>query len=119
MGKMSVGPTREMDFPFCPVGEWRKEYDSVGFTHSGIRFSRDLNDGETVYAGNIHAALTDGMPYQMTLREGPLCVSIKGSVPVTHAVMWSSHRIACIEPYNAFKSAPGKPFSWTINYKFA
>lgn len=119
MGKMAVGPSREMDFPFCPVGEWRTEYDSVHFTHSGIRFLRDLREGETVYAGNIHAALSDGMPYQMTLREAPLSVSIKGNVPVTRAVMWSSHRIACIEPYNDFKCAPGKPFNWTVGYGFA
>ncbi len=118
-GKFSIGPSREIDFPFCPVGEWRTEYDSVGFTHSGIRFSRNLKEGETVYAGNIHAALTEGMPYQMTLREGPLSVSVKGSVPVTHAVFWSSPRVACIEPYNAFKSAPGKPFAWTICYRIA
>ena len=118
MGKLEVGPSRELDFPFCPVGEWRTEYDCVGFTHTGIRFSRDIKDGETVYAGNIHAALTDGMPYQMTLREGPLSVSIKGNVPVTRTVLWSSHRVACLEPYNKFNAAPGKPFSWKIDYKF-
>lgn len=115
-GKLSIGPGREIDFPFCPVGEWRKEYDSVGFTHSGIRFTRDLNEGETVYAGDIHTALKDGMKYNMTLRDGPLSVSIKGSVPVTRAVFWSSSRVACIEPYNAFRAAPGKPFTWTICY---
>lgn len=118
MGKLEVGPSRELDFPFCPVGEWRTEYDCVGFIHSGIRFSRGLKEGETVYAGNIHAALTDGMPYQMTLREGPLSVSIKGNVPVTRTVLWSSHRVACLEPYNRFNAAPGKPFSWKIDYKF-
>lgn len=119
LGKMSVGPSREIDFPFCPVGEWRSEYDSVHFTHSGIRFLRDLRDGETVYAGNIHAALSEGMPYRLTLRESPLCVSIDGNVPVTRAVMWSSHRVACLEPYNNFLSAPGKPFSWTVRYRLS
>lgn len=119
MGKMAVGPSREIDFPFCPVGEWRKEYESVGFTHSGIRFSRDLNEGETVYAGDIHAAMSSGMPYRMELHEFPFSVSIKGDVPVTRTVMWSSHRVACLEPYNVFMSAPGKPFSWTISYRFS
>lgn len=119
MGKMRVGPSREMDFPFCPVGEWRKEYESVGFTHSGIRFTRELDEDETVYAGNIHAAMSKGMPYQMELHEFPLSVSIRGNVPVTRTVMWSSHRVACLEPYNDFRSLPGKPCSWTIRYSFS
>ena len=118
MGNLSVGPTREICFPFCPEGNWRADYDSVGFTPSGIRFSRNLKEGETVYTGNIHEANSDGMPYEMTLRESPLSVSIKGNVPVTRTVLWSSHRVACLEPYNNFKSGPGEPFSWTITYRF-
>ena len=118
MGRLAIGPTRKIDFPFRPEGDWRTEYDSAAFTNSGIRFSRELREGETVYAGNIHKAGSQGMPYEMTLRETPLSVSIKGDVPVTRTVMWSSHRVACLEPYNRFSSAPGKPFSWTITYRF-
>ena len=56
MGKMAVGPSRLVDFPFTPAGTWRAQYDSVGFTDSGVRFYRPLQEGESVYCGNIHAA---------------------------------------------------------------
>ena len=129
-GKMAVGPTRQMDFPFQPVGDWRAVYDSVGFTDSGIRFSRQLAEGESVYTGNLHESGRDGMPYELTIREaaaechypaspGNLSVHITGDVPVTHTVLWANHRIACLEPYNAFRTAPGSPCRWTVRYAFS
>ena len=128
-GRMSVGPSRWIDFPFTPDGDWRSLYDSVGFTPSGIRFSRSLQEGESVYTGNIHEAGREGMPYSLVIRETEpspdsaacaetLSVRIEGDVPVTRTVLWASQRIACLEPYNAFRSAPGAPFRWTIRYTF-
>ena len=116
MGCMVTGPSRLIDFPFRPAGTWRAVYDSVGFTPSGIRFSRELIPGESVFTGDIHEDGAQGMPYEMVLREKDLSVQISGDVPVTHTVMWANHRIACLEPYNAFRSAPGRPFRWTIRY---
>ena len=148
-GKMAVGPSREIDFPFSPSGTWRSVYDSVAFTASGVRFSRALSEGESVYSGDIHAAGRSGMPYRITIREtaplegdgvfqtaaenyfscsgsknqfpsagpSPLSVRIEGDVPVTHSVLWANHRIACLEPYNAFHAAPAAPFRWTIRYE--
>ena len=118
MGKMETGPSRKIDFPFRPEGTWRAEYDSVGFTDSGIRFSRVLKEGESVYTGNIHEAGKEGMPYEMTLSEGPLSVHIKGDVPVFKTVLWADHRIACLEPYNKISLAPGQAFCWSIEYTF-
>ena len=116
MGRMVTGPSREIDFPFRPAGTWRAVYDSVGFTPSGICFSRELNPGESVFTGDIHEEGSQGMPYAMTLREKDLSVQITGDVPVTHSVMWANHRIACLEPYNAFRSATAHPFRWTVRY---
>lgn len=116
MGKMEIGPSRKIDFPFRPEGTWRAEYDSAGFTDSGIRFSRVLKEGESVYTGNIHEAGKEGMPYEMTLSEGPLGVHIKGDVPVFKTVLWANHRIACLEPYNKISLAPGQAFFWSIEY---
>jgi len=118
MGKLAVGPSRRIGLPFAPEGTWRTAYDSVGFTDGGIRFSRGLVKGESVYAGDIHAAGQEGMPYDLTLTEAALSVRIQGDVPVTHTVLWANHRIACLEPYNAFSAIPGKPFSWTLRYTF-
>ena len=141
MGKMEVGPSRLIDFPFTPDGTWRAAYDSVGFTASGVRFSRRLGAGESVYCGNINAraqaggtlpsasynlpksaegdassALSTGMPYQMSIAEGPLRVSVEGSVPVSRTVLWANHRIACLEPYNTLSVGPAAPARWTVRY---
>ena len=113
-GRFEVGPGRLIDFPFRPEGTWRAEYDSVGFTGGGVRFSRTLREGESVYCGNIHKEGTSGMPYSMSVSDGPVSVHIRGNVPVTHTVLWSNHRIACLEPYNDFAT----PFFWEIEYRF-
>ena len=34
----------------------------------------------------------------------------------THAVYWSNHRIACIEPYLEFKLETGDSYSFDIDY---
>ena len=116
MGKMAVTPSRLIDFPFSPEGDWRAAYDSVGFTPGGVRFTRELQEGESVYTGNIHQAGALGMPYEMQLSEGPLSVRIKGSVPAFKTVLWANHRIACLEPYNRICLAPDETFCWTIEY---
>ena len=115
-GKFEIGPSRQIDFPFRPEGTWRAEYDSVGFTESGIRFSRQLLKGESVYTGNIHEAGKEGMPYAMSISEGPLRVTIQGDVPVFKTVLWANHRIACLEPYNRVSVLPGHDFRWNIEY---
>ena len=117
MDRLQTGPGRELGFPFRPEGDWRSVYDSVTFTPSGVRFLRPLAAGESVYSGNIHEAGAEGMPYAMTVREGPLAVQISGSVPVRRTVLWANHRIACLEPYNAFSAAPGQAFRWTLSYR--
>lgn len=116
MGKLEVGPSREIDFPFSPEGTWRAVYDSVAFTPSGVRFLRALREGESVYCGDIHEAGREGMPYALSLKEGEVTVSIGGSLPVSRTVLWSNHRIACLEPYNRLSVGPGETFSWTVSY---
>ena len=116
MGKTETGPSRIIDFPFRPAGTWRTAYDSVTFTDAGIRFSRTLRKGESVYAGDIHRAGETGMPYDITLGEGPLSIHVQGDLPVTHTVFWANHRIACVEPYNLLKAAPGETLRWTVRY---
>ena len=117
MGNLETGPSRKIGFPFTPDGAWRAEYDSVELTGAGVRFFRKLEKGESVYNGNIHQAGGEGMPYEMSLREGPLSVHIKGDVPVTHTVLWVNHRIACLEPYNKLQAAPGETLRWNIKYE--
>ncbi len=117
MGKLETGPSRRIDFPFRPEGDWRTEYDSVGFSERGIRFSRALCKGESVYNCGIHEAGKSGMPYDMTLSEGPLSIHIHGDAPVTHTVFWANHRVACVEPYVKLVAAPGEKMRWSIMYE--
>ena len=69
-----------------------------------------------MYTGNIHEAGKEGMPYAMSISEGPLKVTIEGDAPVFKTVLWANHRIACLEPYIKLSLAPGQAFCWSIEY---
>ena len=120
LGLLQTGASRQLDFPYKPEGDWRAEYSEVGFTDSGIRFTRTLQKGESVYTGNIHEAgkgLT-GSPNAFVLKEMQTGrgVSARCTLPMTKAVFWSYHLIACIEPYVNFIIEPGKTFNFDIGY---
>ena len=83
---------------------------------NGIRFSRALQSGESVFSGDVHQRGGEGMPYALTLSEGPLRVEIRGDHPVTHLVFWANHRVACPEPYQAFRVLPGAHLCWNLSY---
>lgn len=120
LGLLETGESRQLDFPFKPEGDWRAEYSEVGFTESGIRFTRTLQKGESVYTGNIHEAGKGlaGSPNAFELREMQTGRGVKAecALPMTKAVFWSYHLIACIEPYSDFCVAPGETFAFTIDY---
>lgn len=137
LGLLATGESRQLDFPFHPEGDWRAVYSEVGFTESGIRFTRTLQKGESVFTGNLHEAgkgLT-GSPNAFVLSENNSAVrnfgdqdiseSCKRSVsavcnrPMTKAVFWSNYRIACYEPYIDFCIAPGETFTFDIQYTLA
>ena len=121
LGLLETGEHRQLDFPFKPEGDWRAEYTEVRFTESGIRFTRTLKKGESVFTGNLHAAghgLT-GSPNAFVLRDtrSGRSVHARCAVPMTRSVFWSNHRIACIEPYIDFVANPGETFGFDIEYK--
>ena len=121
LGNLQTGPERQLDFPFKPEGDWRAEYTEVGFTESGIRFTRTLQKGESVFTGNLHEAGKGmaGSPNSFELRDAATGCAVKAfcSVPMTKSVFWSNHRIACIEPYIDYAIAPGETFRFDIDYK--
>ena len=120
LGLLETGQSRQLNFPYKPEGDWRAEYSEVGFTESGIRFTRTLQKGESVYTGNIHEAGKGlaGTPNAFELREMQTGRGVKAecALPMTKAVFWSYHLIACIEPYIDFRVAPGETFAFTIDY---
>ena len=121
LGNLQTGPERQLDFPFKPEGDWRAEYSEVGFTENGIRFTRTLQKGESVYTGNLHEAGKGmaGSPNSFALRDTATGCAVKVfcAVPMTKSVFWSNHRIACIEPYIDYAVAPGEIFTFEIEYK--
>lgn len=116
LGSLATCPGRRLDFPFRPTGHWRAEYDSVALTESGIRFSRALAKGESVFMGDLQADGAALTPYRLAVRQDRISVEIEGDRPVSHIVFWANHRIACLEPYIRISVAPGETFSWTIKY---
>lgn len=120
LGLLQTGASRQLDFPFRPEGNWRAEYSEVGFTETGIRFTRTLKKGESVFTGNLHEA-GKGMavsPNAFVLKETQTGrgVSAECSLPMTKAVFWAYHIIACIEPYVDFDIAPGETLVFSIDY---
>lgn len=120
LGILQTGEARQLDFPFRPEGDWRAEYSEVGFTENGIRFTRNLQKGESVFTGNLHEAgkgMT-GSPNSFELRDTDTGCAVKAfcAVPMTKSVFWSNHRIACIEPYMDFDIAPGETMDFDIDY---
>lgn len=121
LGLLETGSDRQLDFPFKPEGDWRAQYSEVGFTESGIRFTRTLQKGESVFTGDLHAAGRGlaGSPNAFELRDIRTGRGVQAScaVPMTRSVFWSNHRIACIEPYIDFCIAQGETFIFDIEYK--
>ena len=139
-GKMASGPSREIELHCTPDGDWRAQYSQVGFVGEGLRFTRILEDGESVYCGNIHEKGTNALPYCFTLRETSvptppttptspsapaasvapaIAVHITGDRPASKAVFWANHRIACLEPYTPLHALPGTTLTWTLRYTIA
>lgn len=117
LGKLQVGESRRLLFPFRPSCSWRAQYESVGLTASGLRFNRPLSPGESVYSPDIHKEGVAGLPYEFTLCEGGLKVHVRADVPALRMVFWANHRIACPEPYNSISAAPGETLRWTVHYR--
>lgn len=111
------GPAIDIDFTFRPCGTWRSEYDSVALCGNGIRFSRPLVKGESVFMGNLNPA--DGSKVTGEI----YTQGVEGHSVTFHAdrafhriAFWSNYRVACIEPFIPYDIMPGDEFVW--NYKY-
>lgn len=112
------GPEIEVDFPFEPCGTWRSIYDSVALSESGIRFSRPLNAGESVFMGNLKPS--DGAPVtgEVFSQSGAgHKVTFHCDKAFHRITFWSNHRVGCIEPFVPYSIAPGKTFEWKYLYR--
>lgn len=126
LDSMRVGPATLIDFPFKPEGDWRQSYDNVALTGSGIRFSKELVKGDSVFMGNLHpgnkgedslSGHFPGYSFRLFNASSGAGIEAKCESPFDFMVFWSNHRVSCLEPYIPFCVQPGGSFSWTIVYK--
>lgn len=116
-GECRPGPEIEIDFTFAPSGNWRAEYDSVALSERGIRYSRPLQKGESVFMGDLKAndgAEVTGEVFGMAAAGHT--VKYSADRPFDHIVFWSNHRVGCIEPFIPYNVGPSEEFEWTYGY---
>lgn len=127
LGHQEIDCDRHFDFPFRPEGEWREDSVSAYLTDSGIRFGRKLLPGEKSFMGNLHACLSEalhtgngrpssGEGHSFSVSGNSMRVEVRCDAPMDHAVFWSNHRVACMEPYIKLNVHPGQSAGWTICY---
>ena len=119
MGNLSVGPWRKIRFPFVPNGDWRP--DSVGalLAEDGIGFERQLVKGEKAYIGNLVPEKPfRGLAFSVEDTVTGLRVEVDSEEDFSHAVFWSNHMVACVEPYMPLQVSPGETRRWRIGYSF-
>lgn len=112
------GPEIEIDFPFVPSGTWRSEYDSVALSDRGIRFSRNLVAGESVFMGSLlpeDGSRVTGLVY--TQSAGGHSIAFHSDRAFGRITFWSNHKVACIEPFIPYDIMPGDEFRWKYVYK--
>ena len=112
------GPDIEIDFPFEPCGNWRAEYDSVALSPKGIRYSRPIQPGESVFMGNLKpsdGSDVTGEVFSMTAAGHR--VTFGSDLPFHRIAFWSNHRVGCIEPFIPYCLEPGDELEWTYTYE--
>ena len=117
-GDARPGPDIEIDFPFAPRGHWRAEYDSVALSEKGIRYSRPILPGESVFMGDLKPS--DGAEITgdvFSMRAAGHKVTFGADEAFDHIVFWSNHRVGCIEPFIPYSLESGEEFEWSYTYR--
>ena len=117
-GDSRPGPAIDINFPFKPSGTWRSEYDSVALTDNGIRFSRALKAGESVFMGNLKPADGAEITGEVFSQSGDGHRITFHSDKAFHRItFWSNHRVGCIEPFIPYRILPGETLEWKYLYR--
>ena len=129
-GDSRPGPAIEIDFPFAPCGHWRAEYDSVALSESGIRYFRPIEQGESVFIGDLKPVdgtqVTGEVFSQRAVgsgtgsEEGEMLkehkVTFSADLPFHRIAFWSNHRVGCVEPFIPYCIQPGAELEWKYGY---
>ena len=119
MDRHLVGPDRELQFNFKPTGDWREPYTHIHLEDGRIRFSEEQGVARTTFMGNLRDSENPSSEYDFVLveKQNGRSVRMTSKERFTHAVYWSNHRIACIEPYLGFRLESGESYSFDIDYE--
>lgn len=114
-GLPSVGTERSVEFDAPISGVWREDTVNADCDSSRIWITAQMQPGQKCYMGNIVSDMPHG--YGFTLRAGDRAVRVRCSMPLSPSVLWSNHRVFCVEPYVDLNVQPSVPVEWTIDYK--
>lgn len=122
-GRKTVGAGRSILFPYAISGKWRQAYSGVSEANGlSIDLFRRLNPGESVFMGQIRPVFEEQAPYDILIQcaspHRGMAVRVTSPTPFDWAHFWSNHRVACIEPFKAFKILPEETFRQELNYTF-
>lgn len=116
MGKDLVDPSRTIIFDAPIEGNWREDSVSGYKDGAALRFERPMQNGQKCFIGDLTVPQFAGEPYHFRVCDGAYEVDVRCDVPMDHAVFWSNHRVACVEPYVNLCLSGGKTSEWTIVY---
>ena len=122
LGQRCVGPDTMIDFPFRPSGKWREGGCGKAFlTETGIRFSDKLENGESVFIGNLRLEAESGRGYGFSAANAKTGCRVEAecSMQMDHAVFWANSQVACVEPYIKLRLFPGESAEWSIAYNLS
>lgn len=83
-------------------------------------YQASLEKGESVFSPNLQGYGPTADDYDIRIEniESGAGVHITADRPLLKMVYWASYTTACPEPYLQVDAAPGKEFSWNIDYQF-
>lgn len=115
-----IGPDFIIKFPFNLSGTGQGVGVLAELKENTIQFLRIVNDGETVFCGDIKGYGPDAKDYDIRIenRKTGAGVRITCDQPFQKLNYWNCATTLCPEPYIKIKAEPGKSVEWTIKYEF-
>lgn len=115
-----TGPGFVVRFPYETSGEGQGFGTIAVIKENAISFTRNLNQGETVFCGGLKGYRNVPEDYDIRIENSTTGagVRIRGDKPLSRLVFWAAPATLCPEAFNDIEVEPGKEFAWKINYEF-
>jgi len=115
-----TGPGFVVRFPYNISGEGQGFGTIAIIKDNTISFTRNLNQGETVFCGGLKGYRNVPEDYDIRIENNTTGagVRIRGDKPLSRLVFWAAPKTLCPETFNDIEIDPGKEFSWNLTYEF-